>query len=55
MLKFGADGFLLKNAGKDEVVDAIRKVNSGQTYYSTEVSDIVMNSLNSQNNKKSCM
>jgi DNA-binding NarL/FixJ family response regulator len=51
MLQYGANGFLLKNAGKDEVVDAIRKVYNGQNYYSTEVSDIVMNSLNTQNTK----
>lgn len=53
MLQNGANGFLLKNAGKDEVVDAIRKVNDGQNYYSDEVSKIVMNSLNPGSPKSS--
>ncbi len=51
MLQNGANGFLLKNAGKDEVVDAIRKVYDGQNYYSAEVAEIVMSSLGSNNSK----
>ncbi|WP_367389201.1 response regulator [Lewinella sp. LCG006] len=45
MLKNGANGYLLKNAGKAEVLRAIRAVNAGQKYYSSEVADIVMASL----------
>lgn len=53
MLQNGANGFLLKNAGKDEVVEAIRKVSEGGNYYSAEVSQIVMNSLNPSTSKQS--
>ena len=52
MLKFGAKGFLLKNAGKDEVVKALRTVNSGDTYYSADVSEIIMNSLQANARKR---
>ena len=45
MLKNGANGYLLKNAGKAEVLKAIRTVVRGQQYFSPEVADIVMASL----------
>lgn len=45
MLKNGANGYLLKNAGKDEVLKAIRTVVNGQQYFSPEVANIVMASL----------
>ena len=45
VLKNGANGYLLKNAGKREVLQAIRAVKAGQKYYSPEVADIVMASL----------
>lgn len=45
MLKLGASGYLLKNAGKDEVLDAIRKVYDGQQVFSTDVLDAVMDSF----------
>lgn len=45
MLKNGANGYLLKNAGKAEVLQAIRVVMAGRKYYSPEVADIVMASL----------
>ena len=33
MLEAGAKGYLLKNAHKDEIIDAIKTVNDGKTYY----------------------
>lgn len=33
MLEAGATGYLLKNADKIEVIDAIERVNAGETYY----------------------
>ncbi|MCB0639892.1 MAG: response regulator transcription factor [Lewinella sp.] len=45
LLRSGATGYLLKNAGKDEVIRAIRTVYRGERYYSPEVADIVMLSL----------
>lgn len=38
MLEAGARGYLLKNAHKDEIVDAIRTVNTGETYYCNHTS-----------------
>jgi len=33
ILEAGARGYLLKNANKEEIVEAIKMVNNGQTYY----------------------
>jgi len=38
LLAIGADGFILKNTGKQELVNAIEKVANGQEYYGDEVS-----------------
>ncbi len=42
MLKNGADGFLHKNAGRDEIIHAIYEVYKGNNYLSKEISDIVV-------------
>lgn len=42
MLKNGADGYLHKNAGKDEIIEAIRDVKQGKKYLSQEISDIII-------------
>jgi DNA-binding NarL/FixJ family response regulator len=42
MLSAGAKGYLLKNSGKEELVMAIKKVMSGQNYFSDEVKDLIM-------------
>jgi DNA-binding NarL/FixJ family response regulator len=51
MLKLGASGFLLKNAGKDEVIDAIRKVHEGKQAFSTDVLDAIMDSFTNKPSK----
>lgn len=38
--RLGVNGYLLKNAEKDELLYAIRKVTSGESYYSKEVTEI---------------
>jgi DNA-binding NarL/FixJ family response regulator len=38
MLEAGAKGYLLKNAHKDEIIEAINTVNMGQTYYCNDTS-----------------
>lgn len=43
MLKYGAKGYLLKTAGKEEVLKAIRRVHSGETYYSSGILDTILN------------
>lgn len=45
-LEKGAIGFLLKNTGKDEVLTAIRSVSKGDSYFSKEVSVILIEQLN---------
>ncbi|WP_233752719.1 response regulator [Flavilitoribacter nigricans] len=52
MLKNGAHAYVLKHAGKEEVIQAIRKVFAGQNYYSEEVSEIIMASLAGQSTKE---
>lgn len=44
-LEKGAIGFLLKNTGKDEVLTAIRSVAKGDSYFSREVSAILIEQL----------
>lgn len=38
MLQAGASGYLLKNAGPDQLVEAVRAVSDGRNYFSPEVS-----------------
>jgi DNA-binding NarL/FixJ family response regulator len=45
ILKQGASGFLLKNAGKDEVLEGIRKVAEGKQAFSEEILESLMNSF----------
>lgn len=42
LLHEGASGYLLKNAGKDEVIEAIRKVHAGQRALGADVMDIFL-------------
>ena len=43
LIKTGVDGYLLKNSGKDEITDAIRKVMSGQKYFAADVTLSLLN------------
>ena len=52
MLEQGASGYLLKNAGQNEILEAIRRVNNNQEYYSADVLQTVMRSLTKQNEEK---
>lgn len=42
MLKNGADGYLHKNAGKAEIIQAIQDVSEGKRFLSGEVTDILI-------------
>jgi len=42
MIAAGAGGYLLKNSGKDELIEAIKTVISGENYFSDEVKNIIM-------------
>ncbi|OQX72312.1 MAG: hypothetical protein B6D61_14115 [Bacteroidetes bacterium 4484_249] len=50
LIQIGADGYLLKNSDKDELVDAITRVASGQQYFSP---DVTMSLLNKTSEKQS--
>lgn len=41
MLKAGAKGYLLKSAGREEMISAIKTVNKGQPYYCRETEQIL--------------
>lgn len=42
LLEVGAKGYLLKDAGSDEMVLAIKKVYDGDTYYSSHVTNVLV-------------
>jgi DNA-binding NarL/FixJ family response regulator len=48
ILKYGAQGYILKNTGKKELINAIEAVNNGQSYFSEEVTETIMKSLVNQ-------
>ncbi|MEM1122310.1 MAG: response regulator transcription factor [Bacteroidota bacterium] len=52
MLEVGASGYLLKDAGKEEMETAIRVVAKGNTYYSQQVSSIIVQHLTNPNKMK---
>ena len=46
-LEYGADGYLLKDTSKSELIKAIKMVNNGQKYYSGDISNTIISSFNS--------
>ena len=52
ILYAGAEGYLLKKAGKNELFSAIEKITNGGTYYGSEITVIMKELINvSQSNK----
>lgn len=49
MLKSGADGYLLKNSNKNELITAIKSISEGNKYFGKKISDIVINNYVSNN------
>lgn len=45
LMNAGASGYILKNTGKTELLEAIHAVFSGKTFYSKEVSDSILQNL----------
>ncbi|MEM9823932.1 MAG: response regulator transcription factor [Bacteroidota bacterium] len=45
LFEAGADGYILKDRGKEDLVHAIRKVQKGDVYFGEEVSKILVNAL----------
>lgn len=52
MLAAGAAGYLLKDAGSTEMIKAIREVAAGKTYYSQQVSAVIVQHLTQEKKKK---
>jgi DNA-binding NarL/FixJ family response regulator len=52
MLKAGVNGYLLKNCGISELKKAIEKVKNHETYYSPEVTEIIMQNLSGKKSSK---
>ena len=48
ILEAGATGYLLKTTGQSELIDAIKRVAQGSTYYGTDVIATIMDSFNPQ-------
>jgi len=48
MVKAGAKGYILKNSGKEELIEAMEKVNNNQYFFSSEVSQTLLNDLLNQ-------
>lgn len=42
MLEAGASGYILKNSGNEEIMEAVRTVMAGENYFSSRVSDIMV-------------
>lgn len=55
MLAEGAMGYLLKNASEEEIKIAIKNVHVGGTYYSPEVTNIIMNNIRKVKSPKNNM
>mgnify|MGYP003859662457 CR=1 FL=1 len=51
MLKTGAHGYILKNTGKEDLVEAIKTLHSGETYLGEDVSKTLLNSFMKQPSK----
>ncbi|WP_323757170.1 response regulator transcription factor [Roseivirga sp.] len=45
ILNYGIQGYILKSSGEEEIKRAITEVAAGNTYYSQEVTTIIMNNL----------
>lgn len=45
ILNNGAQGYILKNTGREELLKAIRTICDGNTYFSEEVTNTIMNGL----------
>ncbi|MGB3465503.1 MAG: response regulator transcription factor, partial [Cyclobacteriaceae bacterium] len=45
MIELGANGYVLKNVGKQELFEAIEQIISGKDYYSKEVYDVLIRNM----------
>lgn len=52
MIRAGANGYLLKNTGREELVSAIYSVRDGKEYFGKEVTDLILDGLKPQQSKE---
>ena len=52
ILDAGAHGYILKNCGKEELIEALNTVAKGKTYYSSQVVDTMIEALKTPAGKK---
>lgn len=52
MVSQGAKGYVLKNAGQQEVIEAITSIHTGKRYFDETVNEIIINSVTNQSNEK---
>jgi two-component system, NarL family, nitrate/nitrite response regulator NarL len=45
LIEVGVAGYILKNTGREELINAIHKIAAGQDYFGTEVTKSIMSSL----------
>jgi len=45
MVKAGGEGYIFKNSGLEELVNAIKKVHQGKHYFNNEAMDVIMNDV----------
>lgn len=46
VMKTGANGYMLKNSGQQEIIEAILKVNAGENHFDERIIDIMMDPKN---------
>lgn len=51
ILKAGASGYVMKNAGKEELLRAIRRVSEGKQYLNEDASDLLIANMKRHENK----
>ncbi|WP_298316800.1 response regulator transcription factor [uncultured Aquimarina sp.] len=49
VLEIGAQGYILKNKGKEELIDAIKTINDGDEYFGREIEKTLRQSLKKDN------
>lgn len=49
MLASGAKGYVLKNAGQDEIIEAITQVHQGKKYIENTVQDLILKNIKNNN------
>jgi DNA-binding NarL/FixJ family response regulator len=52
MLSMGVNGYILKNAGKQQLLEAVQAVSRGETYVSKEATSAIINALTNKQNPK---